>query len=174
MQLVAYERRTWRMESDRVRYRDIQGRQKVIPYWSFVTIFLPIVMKGLRLMVETFHLGICNDSFLTQTQSLMTMGKKIRYEIPIGNHFLTTLYIEAMVSVSQYNRGAGNASIIVCGGVDSNNSRIASCEELSIDAGGLPAASSWRSFASLPSTLRSGCMLHLNGKVRFDHMPFFK
>ena len=27
-------------------------------------------------MVETFDLGIWNDAFLTQTQSLMTMGKK--------------------------------------------------------------------------------------------------
>ena len=71
-----------------------------------------------------------------------------------------------MTSVSQYNRGAGNKSIVVCGGFNKYIYEIASCEELPINADGLPAASSWRSFASLPHALRSGCMLRVNGAVR--------
>ena len=35
----------------------VQGGQKVIPYWNFVTTFLPIVMKELCLMVETLTQG---------------------------------------------------------------------------------------------------------------------
>ena len=64
-----------------------------------------------------------------------------------------------------YDRGAGNRSIVVCGGVSKDY--LASCEELPIDANGLPAASSWRSFASLPQGLCCGCMLRVSGAVRF-------
>ena len=67
-----------------------------------------------------------------------------------------------------YDRDAGNRSIVVCGGYT------ASCEELTIDANGLPAASSWRSFASLPHVLSVGCMLQVNGAVRLCLMPLFK
>ena len=74
-------------------------------------------------------------------------------------------YVERMVSVSMYNRGAGSRSVIVCGGWNLSNTDTVSCKELPIDANGLPAASSWRSFASLPSPLTDGCMLHVNGKV---------
>ena len=77
-----------------------------------------------------------------------------------------------MASVSQYNRGAGNRSIVVCGGFG-DGYRTASCEELPIDARGLPAASSWRSFASLPFTLMDGCMLQVNGAVRVCSLSFF-
>ena len=69
-----------------------------------------------------------------------------------------------MTSVCMYDTGAGNRSIVVCGGV--NDNYLASCEELPIDANGLPAASSWRSFASLPSALTNACMLLVNGAVR--------
>ena len=65
-----------------------------------------------------------------------------------------------------YNRGAGNRSIVVCGGWNQTNSPIASCEELLIDANGLPAASSWRPFAALPHALQLTCMLQVNGAVR--------
>ena len=72
-----------------------------------------------------------------------------------------------MAGVRMYNRGAGKRSIVVCGGLDAQSgSATASCEELPIDANGLPAASSWRSFASLPTTLLLGCMLQVNGVVR--------
>ena len=64
-----------------------------------------------------------------------------------------------------YDRGGGNRSIVVCGGANSNG-MLASCEELPIDADGLPAASSWSSFASLPVALEDGCMLQINGAVR--------
>ena len=74
-------------------------------------------------------------------------------------------YVEALASVSQYNRGGGNRSIVVCGGA-TQNGLTASCEELAIDANGLPAASSWSPFASLPSALDSSCMLQVNDKVR--------
>ena len=74
-----------------------------------------------------------------------------------------------------YNRGAGNRSIVVCGGVTGQSGDLtASCEELPIDANGLPAASSWRYFASLPSALVSSCMLQVNGKVRLYLTLFFK
>ena len=59
----------------------------------------------------------------------------------------------------------------MCGGWD--GSSIASCEELPIDVHGLPAASSWRSFASLPFALMDGCMLQLNGAVRVRSLSFF-
>ena len=59
-----------------------------------------------------------------------------------------------------YNRGGGNRSIVVCGSND------ASCEELAIDAHGLPAVKSWRSFTSLPHALAGGCMLCVNNEVR--------
>ena len=72
-----------------------------------------------------------------------------------------------MASVSQYDRGAGSRSIVVCGGWSQSVTAIASCEELAIDTDGLPAASSWSSFASLPNALYGGCMLQVNGKVRF-------
>ena len=74
-----------------------------------------------------------------------------------------------MAGVSQYNR-----SIVVCGGQNKDESVITSCEELMIDANGLPTASSWRSFASLPHALRFGCMLQVNGAVRVCLAPFFK
>ena len=48
--------------------------------------------EGIAFDGENFDPEIWNDGFLTQTQSLMTMGKKIRYEIPIGNHFLIILF----------------------------------------------------------------------------------
>ena len=73
-----------------------------------------------------------------------------------------------------YNRGAGNRSIVVCGGFTYSSAEIASCEELPIDAKGLPAASSWSSFASLPSVLYGGCMLQVNDKVRFYLVPLLK
>ena len=75
-------------------------------------------------------------------------------------------YVEPMASVFQYDRDANNRSIVVCGGYIINGSPTASCEELPIDAKGLPAASSWRSFAPLPSALSEGCMLRVNGAVR--------
>ena len=71
-----------------------------------------------------------------------------------------------------YNRGAGSRSIVICGGY--NGSILASCEELPVDASGLPAASSWRSFASLPQVMYAGCMLQVNGAVRLRPVLFFK
>ena len=71
-----------------------------------------------------------------------------------------------------YKRGAGNRSIVVCGG--QTPTILASCEELPINASGLPAASSWRSFASLPHARASGCMLQVNGKVCVCLTAFFK
>ena len=76
-----------------------------------------------------------------------------------------------MAGVSQYKRGAGGRSIVVCGGTGVNGT-IVFCEELPIDADGLPAASSWRSFASLPHALYQGCMLQVNGAVCFCPMPW--
>ena len=78
---------------------------------------------------------------------------------------VTVSYVEAMASVSQYVRGSGERSIVVCGGLIEGD-ETDSCEELPIDANGLPAASSWRSFASLPLMQSFGCMLHVNGVVR--------
>ena len=72
-----------------------------------------------------------------------------------------------------YDKGAGSRSIVVCGNWN-GNSAIASCEELPIDADGLPAASSWSSFASLPQALCCGCMLQVNGAVRLCSALFFK
>ena len=77
-----------------------------------------------------------------------------------------------MASVCMYDTGAGNRSIVVCGGYIGN--LLASCEELPIDANGLPAASSWRSFPSLPQALFLGCMLRVNGAVRLCPVSFFK
>ena len=74
-------------------------------------------------------------------------------------------YAEALASVFMYNRGVGNRSIVVCGGYNQSSFVTASCEELPIDTNGLPAASSWRSFALLPYALAGGCMLSVNGKV---------
>ena len=70
-----------------------------------------------------------------------------------------------MASVSQYDRGGGNRSVVVCGGQDGSSPRFASCEELSLNACGFPVASRWRSFTSLPSALNVACMLHVNGAV---------
>ena len=72
-----------------------------------------------------------------------------------------------MASVSQYDRGGGDRSIVVCGGFNQNHYPTAFCEELPIDASGLPAASSWRYFAPLPFTMTHACMLQVNKKVRF-------
>ena len=56
----------------------------------------------------------------------------------------TVAHVEVMASVSQYHRGGGNRSIVVCGGaIDQNRDPTASCEELSIDANGLPLAVLW-------------------------------
>ena len=86
----------------------------------------------------------------------------------------TVAYAEALVGVSQYNRGGGNRSIVVCGGwsTESGPPALALCEELPIDAGGLPAASSWRSFAPLPFGLADACMLQVNGAVRVCVVSF--
>ena len=72
-----------------------------------------------------------------------------------------------------YDRGAGNRGVVVCGGFNQSNSVIALCEELPIDARGLPASRRWRSFASLPFTLQAGCMSQVNGKVRYYLVSFF-
>ena len=80
--------------------------------------------------------------------------------------FATVTYVEVMASVSQYDRGAGSRSIVVCGGWNKVGYTTALCEELPIDANGLPASGSWRSFASLPRSLADGCMLQVNGAVR--------
>ena len=79
-----------------------------------------------------------------------------------------------MASVSQYDRGGGNRSVVVCGGWNENNTAIASCEELIIDVSGLPASSSWRLFAVLPVGLTDGCMLQVNGAVRVWSVSFLK
>ena len=86
---------------------------------------------------------------------------------------VTVTYVEAMASVSMYDGGVGGRSMIVCGGVNQDTSVIDSCEELSIGADGLPVASSWRYFASLPSPLFIGCMLQVNGAVRVCLASFF-
>ena len=79
---------------------------------------------------------------------------------------VTVTYVEAMAGVPMYDRGAGNRSLVACAGQTQSKPYTASCEELPINASGLPAASSWRSFASLPFALFGGCMLQVNGKVR--------
>ena len=78
-----------------------------------------------------------------------------------------------MASVPMYTRNVDNRSIVVCGG-NKHPNYIASCEELPIDARGLPAASSWRSFASLPTGMELGCMLQVNGAVCLCPVAFFK
>ena len=79
----------------------------------------------------------------------------------------TVAYVRQMASVSMYDRGAGNRSIVVCGGSNIQHGfGMNSCEELPIDARGRPAAISWRSFAPLPFELYRGCMLQINSKVR--------
>ena len=72
-----------------------------------------------------------------------------------------------------YERGAGSRSIVVCGG-QNEITFVTSCEELPINADGLPAASSWRSFVPLPRALANGCMLQVNGKVHLCSMSFSK
>ena len=79
-----------------------------------------------------------------------------------------------MASVSMYDRGAGKRSIVVCGGKDQDGAEITSCEELPINANGLPAASGWRSFKSLPHALAQGCMLQVNGTVCACVVSLFK
>ena len=73
-----------------------------------------------------------------------------------------------------YKRDGGGRSAVVCGGISRGIHIIASCEELPIDASDLPAASSWRPFASLPYALFGGCMLQVNSKVRLCSVPFFE
>ena len=85
----------------------------------------------------------------------------------------TVAYVERVASVTMYNRGGGNRSAIVCGGIIGSEVT-ATCEELPIDANGLPAANSWRSFASLPYERAFACMLQVNGKVRVCQLLFLE
>ena len=79
---------------------------------------------------------------------------------------VTVTYVEAMASVLMYEQSLDLRSIVVCGGDTLDSPFIDSCEELPIDAYSLPLASSWRSFASLPSAMSYSCMLQVNGAVR--------